>query len=445
MKKLLFLSLLFTSLFGSAQDKTCGTVIPDVDPLEGISFKTMDDDQLYEFRYYVTVLYVNPSDTVKLNRAWLRQEMNIVNTYFRLLNTDIIQVPQEFRGLAADMKVQFVWAGARYVQSGNTAFPSFMSFTDPAQGGIPAHNPQNTINYYYAPYTWSTGVAILPNSGTVGQPHHIAVTQLNAALQNVSNHYTAWVNVHELGHILNLLHTFQGGCQVGDCLLVGDRVCDTPPCTQGSGCINLSSGCGTATANRHNHMDYSDRITCAKMFTAGQKERGRTAILAFFRNHIVGTTPPNQPPTCRITRPTKDTTVVPNALVIVTVAATDDSRVNFVDLHFEVQNVNNLVEIMILNDKMQVITDTSNYGGVFYRFTNPPYSIGLRPQVPNKYIFHAHATDDSGMVTTSNEVAIIVNNAPPPVSDSPIKLPIIHKADGSLEFTSEDGRKKRIP
>lgn len=35
--------------------------------------------------------------------------------------------------------------------------------------------------------------------------------------------------IHELGHYLGLLHTFEGGCQNDNCTDQGDKVCDTPP------------------------------------------------------------------------------------------------------------------------------------------------------------------------------------------------------------------------
>lgn len=406
----------------NAQDNVCGTVFPETDPLEGISFKTADDDQIYEFNIFYTVLYLQPSDTLALSREWLQQETNITNTLFRLLNTDIVQVPEPYRSLATDVKVKFNFAGVRYVRSGNPAFPNFGSFFDPNQGGIPTHNPINTVNYYYAPYNWSTGVAVLPNSNVVGQPYHAAVTRLQAALSNTSNHYTAWVNVHELGHYFGLLHTFQGGCPETNCAIEGDRICDTPPCTQGTGCTNLSSGCGTATANRHNHMDYSDRITCAKMFTRDQSDKMRTIILAFYRNHITTpTTPPGSAPTCRITSP-RDTTITPGSPIQIYISATDDKRVSYVELHYELANPNNQVEFIIENESMQVISDSVNYGSVFYRFTRPPYALGMTPYIENVYTFHAHAVDEDGLIGVSQEVVITVSKTPipPPVTKEPI-------------------------
>jgi len=85
-----------------------------------------------------------------------------------------------------------------------------------------------------------------------------------------------WASVcsHELGHWLNLRHTFQGGCDGS-----GDLVEDTPPCLGGtielSGCNNNDFTCGVHT-NGSNFMDYNHR--CKKMFTEGQIQRMEAAL-----------------------------------------------------------------------------------------------------------------------------------------------------------------------
>jgi hypothetical protein len=85
-----------------------------------------------------------------------------------------------------------------------------------------------------------------------------------------------WASVvtHELGHWLDLRHTFQNGCSGS-----GDLVDDTPP-TIGTGinfdgCYTNDFSCGVAT-NGSNFMDYNHG--CKKMFTQGQAERMVAAL-----------------------------------------------------------------------------------------------------------------------------------------------------------------------
>lgn len=107
--------------------------------------------------------------------------------------------------------------------------------------------------------------------------------------------------IHELGHYLGLYHTFEKGCKNDNCLVDGDKVCDTPP--QGSvlglcssGVVNSCStdeddssinnpfrsralgGLGDQADDKANFMDYSD-LRCQKHFSQGQVNRMRSFVL----------------------------------------------------------------------------------------------------------------------------------------------------------------------
>ncbi|KAI1646755.1 Metalloprotease [Daldinia loculata] len=74
--------------------------------------------------------------------------------------------------------------------------------------------------------------------------------------------------VHEVGHWMNLFHTFQGGCNGGD------SVDDTPAqASATSGCPSSRDSCpGGGVDPIHNYLDYSDDI-CYEEFTPGQEDR----------------------------------------------------------------------------------------------------------------------------------------------------------------------------
>jgi PKD repeat protein len=91
---------------------------------------------------------------------------------------------------------------------------------------------------------------------------------------------------HEIGHCLNLFHTFQDGCG-GNCAFSGDDVCDTPPaagatynCSSSTNtCSNDASGASpyiNGTPDQiENYMSYN---SCQNMFSLGQKERMISAL-----------------------------------------------------------------------------------------------------------------------------------------------------------------------
>ena len=95
----------------------------------------------------------------------------------------------------------------------------------------------------------------------------------------------SYVMSHEAGHYLNLAHTFSYlfDCTNFNCLIDGDKVCDTPPdeisdftnCEQNSCSTELAdtSGFNPFTSDQPDSPNYMDYTVCPLLFTPGQTER----------------------------------------------------------------------------------------------------------------------------------------------------------------------------
>jgi len=140
----------------------------------------------------------------------------------------------------------------------------------------------NALNMYLTTAGPYLGWAYLPNIVNKGNAYLDGVVVDWESLRGASTTYAGQYDqgetaTHEVGHWLNLEHTFYGGCNGH-----GDYVADTPPQrTPTSGC---PAGKDTCTAPGldpiHNYMDYS-YDTCYTEFTAGQTLRMQDAWLYY--------------------------------------------------------------------------------------------------------------------------------------------------------------------
>jgi len=169
---------------------------------------------------------------------------------------------------------------------------------------------------------------------------------------------------HEVGHYLNLLHTWgDGGCEADD------EVFDTPNCSgQYFGCGTAPVQCGN-TRMIANYMDYSDDV-CMNIYTNGQKTRMRSALTVYtFRASLYS----------------------PNNILLT--GCTDSLVLPFADTLYIINGNNQLVRInQNLNTNLQIRVVNQLGGG----FSGHPVRFQLLEQ-PGSEIFL-----DSVISTNSN-------------------------------------------
>jgi PKD repeat protein len=226
----------------------------------------------------------------------------ILNRDYRLQNTDANNVHAEFQGMPSDVEIEFVLAtkapnGTCF--SGITRTASSMSYigdnggnqvdaivagNNVYNGNWPGNKYMNIFvcgeiggaaGYTTKPSSWSAtsmenGIWIL----------HDYVGSIGTGSTSASRALT-----HEVGHWLNLDHTWGGNNNPGNTssCSTDDAVTDTPNCIGVTSCNQNSNTCNSDDAywgfairdNVENYMDYS---YCSKMFSAGQVTRMRNAI-----------------------------------------------------------------------------------------------------------------------------------------------------------------------
>jgi len=248
--------------------------------------------------YKIPVVFhiIHNNGVEKIDRDQVIDALQILNRDLRALRADTATVDTLFKPLIADIEVEFVLAtkspdGSCF--NGTTMTESVYSYNN---GGINGSDQVNDIMMYNNVYqgNWpgnqylnvfvcgsvGTGIAGYTNypSGFFGNTMNNGVWLRHDYCGSIGTGSPSGSKtfVHEIGHWLNLPHTWGSTNDPGLATNCNsdDGVSDTPN-TIGSNWCNYNEGTCGPVANIENHMEYS---SCRKMFTQGQKSRMRTAL-----------------------------------------------------------------------------------------------------------------------------------------------------------------------
>jgi Pregnancy-associated plasma protein-A len=227
------------------------------------------------------VVYNNAAQNV--SDALIANQLAVLNADFRKSNTDLGLVPAVFTNLVADVEVQFVMAkrtpagtATNGIVRKSTTVTSFLSddkVKKSATGGDDAWDATKYLNVWLCNLGGGLlGYATFPGgSAALDGVVCLYSTVPGGTATPYNKGRTA---THEIGHWLNLYHTFQGGC-ARNATTGGDLVADTPAeKSPAYGCPTGRNTCNTETAPDMtvNYMDYTDDA-CMVMFSTGQKTR----------------------------------------------------------------------------------------------------------------------------------------------------------------------------
>ncbi len=211
--------------------------------------------------------------------------LSILNRDFALQNADISLVVSAFENITADIGIQF--ALATKDPDGNCT-RGINRIVSPltSDGGQDMKDliiwPRNKyLNIWIcldaagaAGYTNLPGdVAGFWGAATDG----IVVRSDYVGAIGTSTNQRSRTLTHEVGHWINLYHTWGPGNSPGVASNCNqdDNVTDTPNTIGWTTCSLTGSSCGNTVDNVQNYMEYS---YCSRMFTQGQRTRMRAAI-----------------------------------------------------------------------------------------------------------------------------------------------------------------------
>ena len=303
MKRNLFLfSLVINSLLFAQDFKQCGATImrnrvladkpqlvenrieylQKLDSIKQLQYKIDDHVRIIP----VVIHIIHTGGNSNISEAQVHNAMEIINDDFNKLNADISSVINEFESIIADVNLEFKLA--QLDPSGNCTkgiTRTFSELTNEAGENVKElikWDPSKYLNVWVVSdiesgaggYSYYPGEAPNDdaNAGIV-----VLATQFGGIGESNGNNSSKRTLTHEIGHYLNLSHTWgnSNNNNIQENCFDDDGIADTPETIGTESSCNLDqSTCGSLD-NVQNYMDYS---SCSRMFTNGQKYAMRAAL-----------------------------------------------------------------------------------------------------------------------------------------------------------------------
>lgn len=238
--------------------------------------------------YIIPVVFhvIHNYGSENISDAQIKDGLRVLNNYFNKNSADSSQVINAFKPLIADCQIEFRLA--KKDPNGNCTkginrIPSLLtSIGDHQVKKIIHWPPHQYLNVYVvANAAGLAGHCIWPSDAdTIPQWDGIVIAHNYVGSIGTSTSTTQVTLSHEVGHYLNLHHTWGGNNVPGyyflpcanpnkDCA-IDDEVADTPTTIGWQTCNLNGASCGSSLDNVQNMMEYS---YCNRMFTPGQKMR----------------------------------------------------------------------------------------------------------------------------------------------------------------------------
>ncbi len=177
--------------------------------------------------------------------------------------------------------IQYGNKGVFWIEDVNVG-PSLDPFTPANRAYLSTSTGSLDDDHYLRIYVYDTGgngsqSTIIPQFVT-SPDKMVILTEEHTNVASNPSYGTGKVLVHEVGHYMGLFHVFHGGCSGSspyNCVVDGDKICDTAPLAYPANTNNCETDVSTwcpgyyVPDRRLNHMDYKED-NCRTIFTYDQ-------------------------------------------------------------------------------------------------------------------------------------------------------------------------------